>query len=177
MFEIVVKGPELFNEETQTFSQETLAVLHFEHSLLSLSKWEAKYEIPFIDNTERTEEQMRDYIRMMCQEDITDDLFNHIDSSDFQALSEYISSKQTATWFTESEEKRHQSQKITAEIIYYWMVALNIPFECQTWHLNRLITLIRVTNEKQTPPKKMSKADNMKRHASLNASRRAARRR
>lgn len=168
---------ESHNSKDNTFSYETVKELSFEHSLVSLSKWEAKHEIPFLGDSERTDDQTLDYVKMMCLEELTEADLALMTRKDFEDLNAYITSKQTATWFTEEEQRRHSSQAITAEIIYYWMVALQIPFECQHWHLNRLITLIRVTNEKQTPPKKTSRADNMRRHASQNAARRAARKR
>lgn len=168
---------ESFDQVNNTFTYDPIKELTFEHSLVSLSKWEAKHEIPFLGDTERSDEQTLDYIRMMCLDELSDEDLQLMTRSNFEELNKYITSKQSATWFTEEQERKHSSQAITAEIIYYWMVALQIPFECQYWHLNRLITLIRVTNEKQTPPKKTSKADNMRRHASLNASRRAARKR
>ena len=171
---IQIHGEELFDDKTQMFSREVLATVTLEHSLVSVSKWEAKYEKPFISEAEKTVDEVKDYVKMMLLEPVSDDIFERLDKENFQAINDYIGSKQTATWINDPTNNRRSSEQVTSELIYYWMVALTIPFECQYWHLNRLLTLIQVANIKSTPPKNMSKTEAMRRQASINAQRKAA---
>lgn len=166
---------ERYDEDSQTFFKVTEPVA-FEHSLLSLSKWEAKYEKPFLsDKFEKTEEELLDYLRMMVVNPaVTDGRLAQLTQDNIIELNQYISSQQTATWFNEIKKSSGPSQEtVTAELIYYWMISYQIPMECQTWHLNRLLTLIRVFNTKQQKPEKMSKRDIMSRNRALNEQRKA----
>lgn len=99
-------------------------------------------------------------------------VYKRMSSKNLKAVDAYINDKYSATTIRESEHGRRSSEIVTSELIYYWMVSLNIPFECQKWHLNRLLTLIRVCNIKNQPPKKRSKQDIMRENAALNAARR-----
>lgn len=136
--------------------------LRLEHSLVSLSKWESKWCKPFISNTEKTNEEIIDYIKCMTiTQNVPDKVYSRLDDSHVKQIMEYIDSPMTATTFGEDKDKQDSKKtingdRITAEIIYYWMVAMNIPPEYQKWHLNKLITLIRVISKKNEPPKKMS---------------------
>ena len=147
--------------------------LQFEHSLRSLSKWESKFEKPFLA-TDKTPEQMLWYIEaMILNANFPPGVLQHLSHENIDAINEYISAKMTATTFSDKQSTRPNREVITAEIIYYWMIALNIPFECQHWHLSRLLALVKVCNIKNQPPKKMSKRDVMNRNRALNAQRRA----
>jgi hypothetical protein len=147
--------------------------LQLEHSLVSLSKWESRWCKPFMSKTEKTTEQTIDYIRCMTiTQNIPDDVYNGITSEIVEQVSRYIEAPMTATTFSDDKKNVVNRDIITAEIIYYWMIALNIPFECQKWHLNRLLTLINVCNIKSQPKKKTSKKDIMSRNAALNEARR-----
>jgi hypothetical protein len=175
MLRIIISLAEGFDEETSKFVTSEGHVLDLEHSLISLSKWEAKYEKPFFSEDPKTEEQVRDYIKMMILGEIPPgDVLNKLSEKNIEEINTYISSNQTATWFNEKQSGRRTPEVVTAEVIYYWMISLSIPFECQYWHLNRLITLIRVCSIKNAPRKKMSKAEAMAQQRSLNAARRAA---
>jgi hypothetical protein len=113
------------------------------------------------------------YIKAMCLDSkVPDDIFRKLTNENLETINAYIGAKMTATWFAEAPKKPHR-ETITAEVIYYWMIALNIPFECQEWHLNRLLTLIQVCNQKNSPPKKMSQQEILARNRALNEQRRA----
>jgi len=149
--------------------------IQLEHSLISVSKWESKWHKPFLSNKEKTEKETIDYIRCMTlTQNVRPELYDNITYAQLKKVTDYIDDPMTATTFRDNKKGGpSRRQIITAEIIYYWMVSLDIPFECQKWHLNRLLTLIRVCNEKEMPSKKMGKKDIMKSNAALNAARRA----
>jgi hypothetical protein len=161
-----------YNEVTQEFITTDSVVIELEHSLVSLSKWESKWETPFLGNKEKSQEETLDYIRMMnLGADFPPGLFSRFTAENFTAVNNYIEAKMSATVF--NDKKSSSSEITTAELIYYWMIAFNIPFECQNWHLNRLITLIQVCNLKNAPQKKMSRAEAQARNRQLNAQRRS----
>jgi hypothetical protein len=172
MLQITIPATELWNEETEEFDQNKEQTLQLEHSLVSLSKWESKWCKPFLSKTPKTYEETIDYIRCMTiSQNIDPDIYNGITNDIVDQVGRYIEAPMTATTFS-SDKKIINNDIITAEIIYYWMVALSIPFECQKWHLNRLLTLINVCNIKNQPKKKSSKRDTYARNATLNAARR-----
>ena len=182
MLKIHIPEKELYNEETNEFKTFKAMDLQLEHSLISLSKWEAKWKKPFLDDrTDKTEEEMLDYILCMNMTQNVDPEFPSLLSSEQKKeISDYINEKQTATWFSEDSDKdfkRYGGRNgtvMTSEVLYYLMVACQIPFECQKWHLSRLITLIRVYQEKNKDPKKMSKSEILARNKRLNDARRKA---
>lgn len=160
MLTITIPELELFNEETNEFYTLDAVRLDLEHSLVSLSKWESKWEKPFLGDKEKTTEETLWYIRaMVITPDVPEEVFRRITSANIDDIHKYISAKMTATWFREDTNPTGPHQVVTAEILYYNMIKLGIPFECENWHLNRLITLIRVINQKDAPPKKMSPSE------------------
>lgn len=167
---------EEFNENTNEFIYTTVRkeqTLQLEHSLLSLSKWESKWCKPFFSIKDKADEEILDYVKCMTlTPNVEPDVYTRLTVSNFAEILEYINAPMTATTFSTNQNNKNGREIITAELIYYWMIALNIPFECQKWHINRLLTLIKVCNIKNAPPKKMSKSDIMRRNAALNASRR-----
>lgn len=177
MLKIEIPDRMLWDEANEEFIKVKGATLVLEHSLVSVSKWEMKWKKPFL-GTKRTREETIDYIRCMTiSQNVDPEIYKFIDGNTISQVSDYINDSMTATWFNDQKGKPvpHSSQKITNEIIYYWMVSLGIPFECQKWHLNRLLTLIRVCEVKNSPSKKMSKKGILSQNAALNAQRRKAR--
>ena len=147
-------------------------VLCLERSLVSLSKWESKWCKPFL-SSEKTDEEFLDYIKCMTvSSNVSNDVYNRLTLENFREISDYINAPMTATTFSDDKTKKNNREIVTAELIYYWMVSLNIPFECEKWHIKRLLTLIRVCEIKNNPPKKRSRREIMSRNAALNAARR-----
>lgn len=172
MLKITISAIEQYDEVKNEFLTTKAQVLQLEHSLVSLSKWESKWCKPFLSKEEKTFEESVDYVRCMTiTHNVSDDSYAGVTPHHIHEVTKYIEAPMTATVFGK-EKKSFNREVITAEIIYYWMVALNIPFECQKWHLNRLLTLINVCNIKNNPPKKMSKKELFARNAALNAARR-----
>lgn len=163
----------MFNEKTGEFFNTKEQTLQLEHSLVSLSKWEAKWNKAFLTKEQKTPEQVLDYIRCMTiTQNVDPNIYNALTDENIEAINKYIEAPMTATSFYDKGLKKN-NETVTSELIYYWMIALNVPMECQRWHLNRLLTLIRVCNIKNTPPKKMNKRELMSRNAALNAARRS----
>lgn len=173
MLQITIPGMERYDENTGEFSYTKEQTLQLEHSLVSLSKWESKWCRSFFSKKEMTQEETLDYIKCMTiTQNVNPEVYANITNEIINQVTDYISMPMTATYFSNNDRGKSSNEVVTAELIYYWMIALNIPFECQKWHLNRLLTLIRVCNIKNQPPKKMSRRDVMSRNAALNASRR-----
>lgn len=174
MLEIEVKGAEMFNEETSEFFHTKGATLQLEHSLISISKWESKWKKPFmVSNPPKTTEETLDYIRCMTiNKKVDPDVYLGISPEQMTQINNYIEDSMTATTFNETSGG-HSREIVTAELVYYWMMKCGIPMECEKWHINRLITLIRVFGVKDAPKKKMSKAEIMARNKELNDQRRA----
>ena len=176
MIRIVIPETEYWDEGREVFLRTKRHVLNLEHSLLSVSKWESKWHKPFLGEAEKTPEEFLDYIRCMTVgEAPEEEAYWAIPVGEMDRIEAYIKDDMTATWFSEKEGKGYKGrgQTVTNELIYYWMVALEIPFSCEKWHLNRLLTLIRVCNEQNAPKKKMSKRDIMMQNHALNQARKA----
>lgn len=173
MLEIIVPERELFNAKKQEFIYLKEQKLVLEHSLISVSKWESKWKKPFLDRKQKTIEESVDYVRcMLLNKDVNPSVLEHLTDDIFVRINAYIEDGMTATWFSDKNQRRGNSgQVVTSEIIYYWMVAFRIPFSCEKWHLNRLLTLIKVCEQKNAPKKKMKLKDIYARNAALNAAR------
>lgn len=173
MLYITIPSCEMYDESTEEFVYAKEQTLQLEHSLVSLSKWESKWCKPFLSKQDKTMEETIDYVRCMTVNQVSDPtVYSRLTLDNLNSINEYIGSPMTATTFSNTPKGGSSGEQVTSELIYYWMIALNVPFECQKWHLNRLLTLIRVCEVKNQPPKKMSKREIMSRNAALNAARR-----
>lgn len=171
MLTITIPGLESYNEETNEFIYYAGEIIQLEHSLVSISKWEANWCKPFLSGSDKTPEEILDYIKCMTvTENVSDEIYSRLTEENFAMINDYIGRPMTATTFA-ADNNRGGREIITSEVIYYWMVSYNIPFECQYWHLNRLLTLVKVCNVKNNPPKKMSKQEILNRNRALNAAR------
>lgn len=177
MLELKIEKQELLNEDTYEIIKIPETTLLLEHSLVSISKWEEKHKKPFMTQDEKTAEEIIDYIKCMTLNKISDSIvYDYLSNEMVKQIVDYIGDSMTATWFNENNmpKGKHTNEVVTAEIIYYWMIALQIPPQYETWHLNKLLTLIKVTNLKNNPnKKKMSKADVLRQNAKIAEANRA----
>lgn len=175
MLTIVVPASETYNELTNEFSYTKETTIRLEHSLVSISKWEAKWKVPFLEKKKKTREQTCDYVKFMTiSQNVPEEVYRCLTSENYKEIGEYIEDSMTATWFTDLSNKTGNRDIVTSERIYFWMIAYNIPFECQKWHLNRLLTLIKICSiENSRDSNKMSKTAIMRQNASLNKARRS----
>lgn len=178
---ISVPQQELYDESTNTIIEVPPKKLVLEHSLVSISKWEAKWHKPYLPHPNstkksaaKTKEELRDYVRCMTIGDNVDPMvYMGLTRKNYATIEKYINDPMSATTINQTNQKRG-SDIVTSELIYYWMTALSIPFQpCEKWHLNRLLKLIEVCAIKNQPPKKMSQRSIANRNHSLNAARRA----
>lgn len=172
MLDITVPAAEWWDERTESFLSVPETALQLEHSLVSISKWEAKWNKAFLGKKEKTSEELLDYVRCMTlTQGVDPQVYLMLTDANIQAINRYIEAPMTATRFPQDSKKTSHRETATSELIYYWMVSFRIPFECQYWHLNRLLALINVCSLKNQPPKKVGKND-LRRRGSLNAERR-----
>lgn len=173
MLEITVPAAEMFDESTQEFIESKEQTLQLEHSLVSLSKWESKWHKAFLSKREKTFEETIDYIRCMTiTKNVNPSVYFNLSKENIEAINRYIEDPMTATYIAEDPNGSIGGDVVTSELIYYWMISLNIPQEYQKWHLNRLLSLIKVCNVKSMPAKKMSQSELMRRHSAINEARR-----
>lgn len=174
MLEIYVPiSLEGWDEKKQEFIPPKTVKLQLEHSLISLSKWESKWHKPFFSTNEKSPEETIDYIKCMTlTQNVRPEIYEYLSENNIDDIQRYIGDSMTATTFSEKNSGKGSREIVTSELVYYWMIALNIPFECQKWHINRLLTLIRVCNVKNEPPKKRSRSELINHHRAVNAARR-----
>lgn len=173
---IVVPEGQLWDEKKEEFIYINETTLVLKHSLVSISKWESKWKKPFLSKEEKTNEEILDYVRCMTMtQNVDQNVYNFLSDSNVKEVTSYISDPMSATWFSKENNasKANNREIITSELIYYMMISYNIPQEYQKWHLNRLMTLIRICSIKNAPPKKMSKNEILSRNAALNAARKS----
>lgn len=173
MLELFLQAAEGWDQKREEFVYLSEKTIRMEHSLYSISKWESKWKKSFVSSKDKTVEETFDYYKCMALEDVDDAYYDFLTNDDIQKINDYIMDPMTATTI-KTANNRPSREIITAEIVYYWMVTLEIPFECQYWHFNKLMALIQVCNIKNQPPKKMTKGQTMAQNRSLNAARRAA---
>lgn len=176
MLTITIPKTELYDEETNRFWVVNEQELRLEHSLLSISKWESKWHKPYLDSStyQKTSEMNLDYIKCMTiTQNVPDIVYSCLTKKNIDDIVKYISDPMTATWFSNDNENHASSEVVTSELIYYWMTATGVPFSCEKWHINRLLTLIKICSIKNGKPKKMSQKETAARYKALNAARRA----
>lgn len=172
MLHLTIPSLELWDESKNEFLYTKAQKLTLEHSLVAISKWEAKWQKPFLDG-EKSYEEIIDYIRCMTiTQNVDPIVYNYLSDEIIQQIIDYIDSPMTATTLPKEKTQSGRRERVTSELIYYWMFSWSIPMECQKWHLNRLITLIRIFSIKNSKPKKMSGRELMSRNRALNNARR-----
>lgn len=172
MLEVTIPPRTFFKESTSEFLEFNEITLKLEHSLISLSKWESKFKKPFLSDKKHTKEEMYYYIECMSLiPNIDSMVYKTIPDDIYAVISDYIEDPMTATTITDRDNSRN-TEIVTSEVIYYWMIEVGIPFECQKWHLNRLMTLLRVCSIKKGPQKKMSRREILEQNKRLNEARR-----
>lgn len=156
--------------ELKVIDGEHEVVLEFEHSLLSLSKWESKHKKPFLASTAKKHEEMIDYFGdMLVTPGVSPTLVYRLPPEQLDALTDYINESRTASSVPKDNDSKGVVEIVTSELIYYWLVALEIPFHpVETWHLTRTMMLIQITNFKKQPPKKRNPRELLNDWASLN---------
>lgn len=175
MLELIIPEKECYNSKTKEFEIQMSQTIKLEHSLISISKWEAKWKKPFLTDKEKTINEIRHYIECMCIGPVSDkDIFSRLSSENIEQINDYIADSMTATWFNDVKKNRSR-EIVTSEVIYAQMIGLGIPVEFEKWHINRLLTLIKVCDImfNKNSKDKMSKKDIYKSNRELNASRRA----
>lgn len=176
MLQITIPSVELFDEVNSIFINTKEQTLQLEHSLVSLSKWESKWCKPFMSSRDKTVEETLDYIRCMTiTQNVNPEVYLRLSKENVEQIERYIEAPMTATTVPKQQSGKINNEIVTSELIYYWMFSLNIPKECEKWHLNRLITLIQACNFKNQPPskRKQNMSDIITQQAALNAKRRA----
>lgn len=190
MFEITIPGEELWDARRAEFTSTKAVTLRLEYSLVSLSKWESKWHIPFFDDSmEKTPEQMQDFVRCMTvTQGVDPTVYARLTVENLNAIYRYMEDPMTATWFAGEGRPGEKNQNgtakrrarrrppstgkvLTSEVLYSRMFQAGVPIECERWHLNRLMALIRVCQEEQAPPRKMSRKDALRQRRELNAAR------
>ena len=165
-------SPEGWDAEKEEFVESKVQTLQLEHSLVSLSKWESKWCKPFFSTDDKTYEEVLDYIKCMTlTQNVKPEVYKYLTEKNITEITDYINAPMTATTFNEPSTKGRGRDIITSELIYYWMIAFNIPVDFQKWHINRLLTLIRVCEIKTSPGKQMSSKEITSQYAALNAAR------
>lgn len=177
MLRITIPEQELWDEKENRFINTKKTNICLEHSLVSISKWEAIYNKPFINNAnkdDKTNEEIMKYIECMTiTQNVDPNIYHYMPSEVIKQITDYISSPQSATKFVEKEGQAPSREILTSEKIYFYMTAFNIPFECEKWPIQRLMNLIRICSDKNAPSKKMSPKEAMSRQSALNKARRA----
>lgn len=167
-------SPEGWDDEKEEFVEPTYLVLELEHSLVSISKWESKWRKAFLSGKEKTPEETIDYIKCMTLNDVDSDVYHHLTQENIVEINKYIEAPMTATVLKQDQNTPGKSKDVTtSELVYYWMISNNIPFECQHWHINRLLTLIKVCAVKNGGPSKRGQNEIMRDYAAINKANRA----
>lgn len=175
MLELTIEASESFDPRRSKIVRHPEIRVSLEHSLLAISKWESIWEIPFLGREQKTQEQLASYVIIMSDGKLTEEDLLRFTEEDYEKIRTLLNRKYTATYFSDSATDKGPSQIVTSELLYYWMTANNIPFECERWHISRLMTLIRVAAIKNNPePQKNGRVTSqiLSERAALNKKRR-----
>ncbi len=173
MLRITIPQTELWDEKNEELLYIKEQTLQLEHSLVSISKWESKWHKPFLSKKPKTDAEVLDYIKCMTiTQNVDPNTYFGVPSSEIEKVNAYIDDSMTATTISDIQTTSRRSETVTSELIYHWMIVLGIPFECQKWHLNRLLTLIRVCEIKSRKPRKRSQQEIIRDNIALNAANR-----
>lgn len=160
MLTLVITPRRLWDERSNKFvklDKETTIVL--EHSLVSISKWEARWHKAFLADRKKTSEEMIDYIRCMTiTKNVNPLVYNTLTDEQFQQIADYIEDPMSAAVVHGGKKKTNKREVLTSDMIYYYMVAAQIDWQAQTWHLNRLLKLIEIYGIKQEENERDAKA-------------------
>ena len=174
MLELTVEG-ELYDESENEFITVGPRTVRFEHSLLSVSKWEQIYKKPFLADNDKSDEEIYHYFELMVVDaNVPTNFISRLSNENIEEINELITDSATATWFSNNKITRPSTQTYTSELIYYWVFSLGISIEVELWHINRLLTLIRIyeaQNDKQSSTNKKT-VPNMADRRALNEQRR-----
>lgn len=158
VLDLYVPGKEFWNSELQEFIYTKDITLHLKHSLISLTRWEQHYKRRFLDDGPKNEEEYRFYIQCMTlNKDVDPLIYTVLQEDDIKKVTDYLHDSMTATTLPKQNDKSNKGERLSSELIYYYMSALNIPFECEKWFLNNLIILISIASIKNNPQEKKSK--------------------
>lgn len=172
MLQLTIPEGQLWDEASEEFIYVKETTLQLEHSLISLHKWESKWKKAFLGKQERTFEETIDYIKCMTMtQNVNPLVYTFITNEHIKQVNDYIADSMTATHVKKDKVTKSSRQTVTAELIYYWMIAYNIPFECRKWHLNQLLTLVDVCHAETSPKKNRNKKDIASEYRALNAAR------
>ena len=180
MLIIKVEEQEFFDSKKAMFFNTKPLTVRMEHSLISIAKWEAFWEKPYLGTLGKTPgisgiREETHYIKCMIIGDVPDYIPEIIVQNNLKEIQEYITKPYSATKVYRKGPQPPSRQIVTTELIYYWMVRFGIPMECQRWHFNRLLMLIDVCNVKdQAASKKgtLSEVSSAKYMDDLNKARR-----
>lgn len=173
MLTLDIKGREYYDSDKEEFFKVPDTRITLEHSLISISKWESEFERPFMKDDVKSQDELLYYIKCMAVDCVVnDDILLSFSQNDYDTLKQYMAKNMTATTISNSNNNKRNRDIITSEVLYYRMIALQIPFECQYWHINRLLMLINVCSLKNEPGKKLNKADLANQNRAINAARR-----
>lgn len=178
MLTIIVPETEYFDEKTQTFESIKETKLQLEHSLVSISKWESKWHKSFLSDDKKTQEEFRDYVKCMTiTQNVNPVVYSVLTPKNLKEIADYMDNPMTATTISSfgDDKRNRRKDRVTSELIYYWMIAFNINFECQKWHLNRLLMLIQICKIKndQSGGKKMTRSQIINRNKMINEANKA----
>ena len=173
MLTITVPGIDFWDSEREIFIVRDEFVLELEHSLVTLSKWEQKYEKPYLGPEKHSTEEVLGYVAAMAvTQDLSPEVLVRLSEDNFVEISEYINKKASGTFFSDVMPGKRSSEIITSELIYYWLSAFHIDFNpVENWHLTRLFNLLRVASVKNAPEKKRSRASIAQEQKALNEQR------